>query len=44
MNIHEHQAKKLLKQFGANVSKGLLIFSLNEIDEKLVKLNQKSMF
>ena len=42
MNIHEHQAKELLKQFGAPVSKGVVIFSLNEIDEKIKQLKTKS--
>jgi succinyl-CoA synthetase beta subunit len=41
MNIHEHQAKELLKEFGAPVSKGIVIFSLGEIDEKIKKLNSK---
>jgi len=41
MNIHEYQAKALLKQFGANVSKGLIIFSLNEIDEKISQIKSK---
>jgi len=41
MNIHEHQAKELLKQFGANVSKGVVIFSLDEIDEKIKQINSK---
>ena len=41
MNIHEYQAKKLLKEFGAPVSKGVVIFSLNEIDEKIKQLNSK---
>ena len=41
MNIHEYQAKKLLKEFGAPVSKGVVIHSLNEIDEKIKTLNSK---
>jgi len=41
MNIHEHQAKELLKEFGAPVSKGVVIFSLNEIDESIKQLNSK---
>jgi len=41
MNIHEHQGKKLLKEFGAPVSKGVVIFSLDEIDEKIKELNSK---
>ena len=36
MNIHEHQAKELLKEFGAPVSKGIVIYNLlNEIDKKI---------
>ena len=38
MNIHEHQAKELLKEFGAPVSKGVVIHNLNEIDEKIIEL------
>jgi succinyl-CoA synthetase beta subunit len=41
MNIHEHQGKLLLKKFGAPVSKGVVVFSLNEIDEKIKELNSK---
>ncbi len=39
MNIHEHQAKDILKEFGAPVSKGVVIFSTNEIKEKIKKLS-----
>ena len=35
MNIHEHQAKDILKKFGAPVPTGVPIFALNEIDEKV---------
>ena len=41
MNIHEYQAKKLLKDFGAPVSKGVVVFSLNEIDEKIKQLSSR---
>ncbi len=41
MNIHEHQAKDLLKKFGAPVSKGIVIFSLSEVDEKIKNLDFK---
>jgi succinyl-CoA synthetase beta subunit len=34
MNIHEYQAKAILKEFGIRVPKGLPIFSLSEIDQK----------
>ncbi len=38
MNIHEHQAKEILKEFGAPVSNGIAVFSIDEIDAKLSKL------
>ena len=41
MNIHEHQAKEILKEFGAPVSNGIVIFSPDEIKKKIVKLNSK---
>ncbi len=41
MNIHEHQAKELLKEFGAPVSKGIVIFSKNEIKTKIKQLKSK---
>ncbi len=34
MNIHEHQAKEILRKFSIKVPNGVAIFSLNEIDEK----------
>ena len=43
MNIHEYQAKELLKQFGAPVSNGVVIFSLDEIKEKISKLKSKEL-
>ena len=41
MNIHEHQAKKILKEYGAPVSNGVVIFSLDEIKKEIKKLNSK---
>ena len=41
MNIHEHQAKEILKEFGAPVSNGIVIFSLDEISKKISKLKGK---
>ncbi len=38
MNIHEHQAKDILKKFGAPVPNGEPIFTLDEIDEKVKKI------
>ena len=42
MNIHEHQAKEILKEYGAPVSKGVVIFSIDEIREKITKLKSKN--
>ena len=41
MNIHEHQAKKILKEYGAPISNGIVITSLDEISEKIKKLKSK---
>jgi succinyl-CoA synthetase beta subunit len=41
MNIHEHQAKEILKEFGAPVSKGVVIFSIEDIKKEILKLNSK---
>ena len=40
MNIHEHQAKEILKEFGAPVSKGIVINSISEIKEKISQLDE----
>ncbi len=42
MNIHEHQAKEILKEFGAPVSNGIVVCSLNELKEKISKLIGKT--
>jgi len=41
MNIHEHQAKKLLKDYGAPVSNGVVIFDPSEIIDKIKLLESK---
>ena len=41
MNIHEHQAKEILKKFGAPVSKGVVILSIEDINKEITKLNSK---
>jgi succinyl-CoA synthetase beta subunit len=41
MNIHEHQAKKILREFGAPVSNGVVILSVNEIKKEITKLKSK---
>jgi succinyl-CoA synthetase beta subunit len=42
MNIHEHQAKEILKKFGVNIPNGVPIFSLDELEKKykLIKSNK----
>ena len=39
MNIHEHQAKEILKKYGAAVPNGVFGFSSDEVVEKAKKLN-----
>ena len=41
MNIHEHQAKEILKEFGAPVSKGIFILSADKIKEEIKNLKSK---
>ena len=38
MNIHEYQAKNLLKEFGAPVPKGVVVYEINELDKKIKSL------
>jgi succinyl-CoA synthetase beta subunit len=38
MNIHEHQAKKILKEYGAVVPKGVFAFTVDELVEKAKSL------
>ena len=41
MNIHEHQAKEILKEFGAPVSRGIVILSVKDISKEIKKLKSK---
>ena len=41
MNIHEHQAKEILKEYGAPVSNGVVILSLDNIKKEIAKLKSK---
>ena len=41
MNIHEHQAKEILRDHGAPVSNGVVIFSPTEIKNKIQQLKSK---
>ena len=39
MNIHEHQAKEILREFGAPTTEGLVIFNTENLIEKIKTLN-----
>ena len=41
MNIHEHQAKEILKEYGVPVSNGVVVFKLDKIKEAITKLNSE---
>ena len=41
MNIHEHQAKEILREYDAPVSNGEVILNISEIKEKISKLKSK---
>ena len=43
MNIHEHQAKKILKEFGIPVLNGVVIFDIKEIENKIKKLKSTNL-
>jgi len=43
MNIHEYQAKAILKEFGAPVSDGIVIFDVNNLNEKIKDLNSEEI-
>ena len=41
MNIHEHQAKEILKKFGAKVPKGVFALTVDDLIDKAKKLKTK---
>ena len=43
MNIHEHQAKKILKEFGAAVPNGVVIFNVDDLKNKVKKLKTSNL-
>ena len=43
MNIHEHQAKELLKKFGAPVPTGVTIYNIKEIPKKIKFFKKKKI-
>ena len=43
MNIHEYQAKDLLKKFGAPVPKGVVIYDIKEVSKKIKILGTNNL-
>ena len=43
MNIHEYQAKDLLKEFGAPVPKGVVIYDIKEVSQKIKTLGTNNL-
>ncbi len=43
MNIHEHQAKKILAEYGAPVSNGVVIYSLEDLKKEISKLKSTEL-
>jgi len=43
MNIHEHQAKSILKEFGVPVSNGIVILSVDELKKEISKLKTEEV-
>ena len=43
MNIHEYQAKKILKDFGAPILNGFVILDTNDIENNIKNLNSDSV-
>ena len=41
MNIHEHQAKQILKKYGAPIPKGVFALSVDELFQKAKTLKTK---
>ncbi len=41
MNIHEHQAKEILKKFGAKIPEGVFAFTVDDLISKAKKLKTK---
>ena len=43
MNIHEYQAKEILKKFEIPVLNGVVIFDIKEIENKIKKLQSTNL-
>ena len=42
MNIHEYQAKEILKKYGAQIPNGIVAFNIKELENKIKKLNNSN--
>jgi len=43
MNIHEYQAKDLLKEFGAPVPRGVVVYDIKEVSQKIKTLGTNNL-
>ena len=43
MNIHEYQAKEILKKFGVTVPKGVAILNLKELKSEIKNFSNKNL-
>ena len=43
MNIHEHQAKEILKEFGAPITEGVVAFNIDNITKKIETINSDKL-
>ena len=43
MNVHEHQAKKILKEFGVAVPNGVVIFNVDDLKNKVKKFKTSNL-
>ena len=43
MNIHEHQAKELLRKFGAPVPNGIAVYNLKELKDASKKIKTRKL-
>jgi len=43
VNIHEHQAKEILRKFGAPVPNGVPVFNLNELNDAVKKIKTRKI-
>ena len=43
MNIHEHQAKKILQDYGVSIPAGVVITNINNISEEVKIIKSKKL-